>query len=58
MTDKILLCDKDVAVLLSISRATIWRLKSQGKLPPPVRLGKAVRWRKVDIVKWFENRTV
>jgi predicted DNA-binding transcriptional regulator AlpA len=53
---KVLLNDLDLAYMLSVSRATIWRLKGQGKLPPPVRLGRAVRWKRSDIVMWFDNK--
>jgi excisionase family DNA binding protein len=41
-----------VARLLSVSRATVWRMRDAGKLPQPVRLGGAVRWRRADIDAW------
>lgn len=54
MTDKpestpILLRDREVAELLAISRRSVWRLTSSGDLPRPIKLGKAVRWRRSDI---------
>ena len=37
---------------LGVSVRTLWRLRSSGKLPRPVRLGGAVRWRSADIDAW------
>lgn len=43
------------AELLSVSKRTLSRLQSKGILPPPIRLGRSVRWR-LDIVhEWIEN---
>ena len=41
-----------LAELLSVSKRTLSRLQSKGELPPPIRLGRTIRWR-VDVVnKW------
>jgi predicted DNA-binding transcriptional regulator AlpA len=45
---------KAVAKMLSLSTRTIWRLRSAGKLPQPVQIGGAIRWRLSDIEKHFE----
>ncbi len=46
---------KDVARLLGISRAQVWKLHAAGKLPVPVRLGtKAPRWRVVELRSWLD----
>ena len=44
--DPLLIPASEVARLLNISKRTLWRLLSAGKLPAPVRLGNAVRWRR------------
>lgn len=38
---------------LNISVRTLWRLRSAGKLPPPLHVGGCVRWRTSDIQKWI-----
>jgi excisionase family DNA binding protein len=48
----ILLSARTLAKRLGLSVRTLWRLRSGGKLPPPVRLGGAVRWRAADIDAW------
>jgi len=40
--------------LLDVSRRHIYRLKSAGKLPRPVRVGASLRWRKEHINQWIE----
>ena len=39
----------DVLALTGLSRSTIYRLCKSGEFPPPVRIGKSVRWRTADI---------
>lgn len=46
---------KEVAAMLDISLRTIWRRLSDGTMPPPVRLGRLVRWRLADIRKWIAD---
>lgn len=48
----LLLSAETLAKRLEISLRTLWRLRSGGKLPPPIRLGGAVRWRTADIDAW------
>jgi predicted DNA-binding transcriptional regulator AlpA len=43
----------DVAAMLKVSVRTLWRLRSAGQIPEPVRLGGAVRWRLDEIKKWI-----
>lgn len=49
----VLLTADELASLLRLSKRTLWRLRSAGKIPPPVRLGACVRWRVVDIDAWL-----
>ena len=41
------------AELLSISERHLWTLHSSGRLPAPVRLGRAVRWRREELEQWL-----
>ena len=43
----------EVAALLGISRAHVWKLASTGRLPKPVRLGRAVRWDRKNLEAWL-----
>lgn len=49
-----LLSAKEVADVLGVSKRQIFRLKSSGKIPAPVRVGGSVRFRLSDIEKWIE----
>lgn len=44
---------RELASRLGISRAHVWKLLSLGRLPEPVRLGRAVRWDKRVIDAWL-----
>ena len=44
-----------LAELLSVSRRTLSRLQSKGALPPPIRLGRSVRWRLDIVTRWIED---
>ena len=39
--------------LTAISKRTIFRLNASGKLPRPIRIGGAIRWRLSDIHEWI-----
>ena len=43
----------DFATMLKVSVRTLWRLRSAGQIPEPVRLGGAVRWRLDEVRKWI-----
>lgn len=49
-----LLRDTQAAAMLGISRSKIWELNSSGKLPRPVKLGHAVRWRRRELQNWID----
>jgi excisionase family DNA binding protein len=42
-----------VAALLDCSPRHVYRLSDAGHMPPPVRLGALVRWRRADIDAWL-----
>jgi predicted DNA-binding transcriptional regulator AlpA len=52
--DALLIPDIGAAALAGVGRATWHRLRAAGKVPPAVRLGRAVRWRRAEIVAWIE----
>jgi excisionase family DNA binding protein len=43
-----------VAALLGCSARHVYRLADAGRMPPPVRLGALVRWRRADLNAWLE----
>ena len=49
----LLIAAGEVARLLNVSKRTLWRLLSAGKVPAPVRLGSAVRWRRDELEQWI-----
>lgn len=46
---KILVTAAEAAQLLAIGESTLWRLVRDGKLPQPVKIGGATRWRAEEI---------
>jgi predicted DNA-binding transcriptional regulator AlpA len=50
----LLVPDIEAARMAGVSRATWHRLRAGGKLPATVKLGRAVRWRRAEIVAWIE----
>lgn len=53
-TPRLAVSAEEVAKLLGISRAHVWRLHSSGRIPRPVRLGRAVRWNRKNLEAWLE----
>lgn len=45
---------KSVAVLLSISRSTLYEWCAAGRVPAPVKIGGRTLWRRVEIEAWVE----
>lgn len=46
---------QELGRLLKMSVRSVWRLRSAGAIPPPVRIGGAVRWRLEDVARWIER---
>ena len=44
----------DLSELLNIGLRTVARMRSDGRIPKPVRIGGSVRWRSDVISAWFE----
>ena len=55
--DDVLLVDvRGLTRMLSISKREVERMAADGRLPPPIRLGKRmVRWRVETIRRWAEE---
>ncbi len=51
----LLLGATETADLLSISRTSFYRLRSQGLLPLPVRLGRRCLWRVEEVQHWVKE---
>jgi excisionase family DNA binding protein len=50
-----LLSVQDVAEVLGCSTRHVHRLKDEGSMPPPVRVGALIRWQRATIEKWIER---
>lgn len=50
-----LISAKEVSEILSISQRTLWRMLSAGRMIPPIRLGRVVRWRADEVTQWIAN---
>lgn len=46
---------REVARIMNVSTRSVWRLLSAGKLPRPLRIGGAVRWRRDDLERWIAD---
>jgi predicted DNA-binding transcriptional regulator AlpA len=44
-----------VATLLGVSARHVDRLRARGAMPPPVKLGSAVRWARQTILDWISQ---
>ncbi|MCW9044564.1 MAG: helix-turn-helix domain-containing protein [Pseudopelagicola sp.] len=47
--EKQMLNVEEVATLLGLGVSTVWAHAKAGKLPAPIKIGRASRWRKADI---------
>jgi len=50
----VLLDRPGVAAMLHVSRSFVQKLHDTGRLPLPVRLGRAVRWRRDEMLAWID----
>jgi excisionase family DNA binding protein len=51
----LLIASKEAAKLLKVSERTLWRMHTTGEMPPPIRIGRAVRWSLETLKKWVEE---
>lgn len=45
---------KEAANLCRLGLSTWWRFVAGGKTPAPVRIGRAVRWRRDELLAWVD----
>ncbi len=55
MSISALLTVMEVAEMLGLSERTVYRLADLGKMPRPVKIGAAVRWRRSELETWIEE---
>jgi excisionase family DNA binding protein len=54
--EKVLLLGmREAAKLLGVSERTIWGMANEGKMPKPIRLGRAVRWSLDELRAWVNH---
>lgn len=46
----------EVAVILGVSKRTIYRLVSAGEFPAPIRIRASSRWRRSTVNAWIAER--
>jgi excisionase family DNA binding protein len=51
-----LLTPQELAALLRLPLGTIRKQRAEGTGPPGFRIGKHVRWRRGDVMKWLEQQ--
>ena len=49
-----ILTTEDVCALLKITKATLYRHTSQGTGPPFYKIGKHNRWKRGEVMAWFD----
>lgn len=49
----LLMTPDELAAALRLSPRKIRAMKSAGQLPPAINIGRAVRWRRADVIDWI-----
>lgn len=47
---------KYITALLKVTNKWIYQLIKEGKFPEPIKLGRASRWKLIDVEAWIEAR--
>jgi predicted DNA-binding transcriptional regulator AlpA len=50
----LLLDSRQAARLLKVSARMLWGMSHNGQMPPPIRIGRAVRWSVDTLRRWVE----
>lgn len=50
-----LLTVEQVAQLTTLGVRTVWSLVSEGSFPRPVKIGRATRWRRSQVMAWVDS---
>lgn len=51
----LLIDSKEVSKLLKLSPRTVWAMQNDGRMPPPIRIGSAVRWNYETLKNWIDQ---
>jgi len=54
-SEPLLITAEEFAELMQISTRTLWRLRSAGQIPEPVRVGGTVRWNRERVLDWIDE---
>jgi excisionase family DNA binding protein len=54
--DPLLVSSQELAALLGVSVRHLAGLRSSGRLPSPIRLGRSIRWDREEITDWIAAR--
>ena len=47
----------ELRAIIKLSRPQIWRLRSVGQFPKPIRLSpNRIAWKTADVLRWIESR--
>lgn len=55
MDDKLLVTTGELARMLGCSKRHVSNMVRRGAMPRPVRLGRAIRWRREEIECWIAD---
>jgi excisionase family DNA binding protein len=53
-SEPLLITAEEFAELMQVSVRSVWRLRSAGEIPEPVRIGGTIRWRREEVLQWIE----
>jgi excisionase family DNA binding protein len=51
--EKLLIDTRETAKLLNVSEKTVFNMKTKGRMPAPICIGRAVRWRRRELEAWI-----
>lgn len=51
--EPLLITAEEFAELMQVSVRSVWRLRSAGEIPEPVRIGGTIRWRREEVLQWI-----
>jgi len=54
--ERLLLTVGEVADLVGLSERTVWKLGGCGELPPPIKIGRSVRWLRRSLEEFLADR--
>lgn len=52
---RLLLDSRQAAKMLKVSSRTLWKMQNSGEMPPPIRMGRSVRWNLGVLKKWVDE---